>query len=79
MKSILSSATKITLLVLIFVLCLVTVYAVIIGTNRALLDPKDVLTLFGLVITSVVSFYFGKSEGQKEAERKSKEDGPIVG
>lgn len=62
MKNSLYSATKITLLWVVFILGLMCAYSVFMGINRGSLDPKDVLTLFGLIATNIVSFYFGKSQ-----------------
>lgn len=59
MKNLTSSATKIVLLVVISVLSIITLYAVILSVWRGSMDAKDVLTLFGYVMTSVISFYFG--------------------
>jgi hypothetical protein len=60
MKNILSSATKLVLLLVVVNLNVISCFAVCIGIYRGTLDPKDVLALFGSVVTGVIFFYFGK-------------------
>lgn len=43
----------------------VSAYAIIVGINRGTLDPKEVLALFGSVVTGVIFFYFGKGMTDK--------------
>lgn len=46
---------------IVFNLNIISMYAVIIGIYRGTLDPKEVLALFGSVVTGVIFFYFGKN------------------
>lgn len=57
---ILKSATKITLLALVIVLCISTLVSVTFGTIRGVLDPTKVLEMFGSVVLFVMGYYFSK-------------------
>lgn len=59
---ILNSATKSVLMALTVVLAVITLYSVILGVWRGVLDPKDILALFGSALSFVFGFYFGKRD-----------------
>lgn len=46
---------------------IISCYAVLIGIHRGTLEPKDVLALFGSVVTGVIFFYFGKGMTDKSS------------
>jgi len=58
-KTIIQSATKITLLVLVNVLAGLSAFAGIWGVIHGTLDPKEIITLFGTALTLVLGAYFG--------------------
>lgn len=76
MQNIFTSATKIVLLLVVSTLSLISAYAVIVGIYRGTLDPKEVLALFGSVVTGVIFFYFGKGMSDKPT---TTENTPTVG
>lgn len=62
MSDLLSSATKVVLLWVMAILGVVTTYSSAIGVYRGTLDPKDILAIFGSVVTFIIGFYFSKRE-----------------
>lgn len=58
-KTIIQSATKITLLVFVFALAGLVIFAGVWGTIHGTLEPKEVLAIFGTSLTLVLGFYFG--------------------
>lgn len=59
MSEITKSASKIVLLSVIAVLCILTLVAGIIGVVRGSLEQfKDILSLFGSALSFVLGFYF---------------------
>lgn len=62
MKNLLSSATKLVLLYVTMILGILTTFAGIVGIWRGTLEPKEVLALFGTIITFVIGYYFSKRE-----------------
>lgn len=67
---ILNSATKSVLMALTVVLAVITLYSVILGVWRGVLDPKDILALFGSAISFVFGFYFGKRDVDNSPAQK---------
>lgn len=67
---ILNSATKSVLMALTVVLAVITLYSVILGVWRGVLDPKDILALFGSAISFVFGFYFGKRDVDNSPTQK---------
>lgn len=68
---ILNSATKSVLMALTVVLAVITLYSVILGVWRGVLDPKDILALFGSAISFVFGFYFGKRDVDNQPSQSS--------
>lgn len=58
-KTIIQSATKISLLVLVFSLTALSIFAGVWGVIHGTLDPKEIITLFGTALTLVLGAYFG--------------------
>ena len=59
---ILNSATRLTLLWVMFILGLLMGYTGVIGIWRGTLDPKDILAIFSSVVSFIVGFYFSKRD-----------------
>jgi hypothetical protein len=59
---IITSATKITLLVIVAILCLMALFACAVGVLRGTLDPKEIIGIFSSAVLLVLGFYFGKRE-----------------
>lgn len=60
MSEITKSASKVVLLAIIAVLCIITLVAAIVGVVRGSLEPvKDIISLFGSALSFVLGFYFG--------------------
>jgi uncharacterized membrane protein required for colicin V production len=66
MKNITSSATKIVLLYITFVLGLLTTFAGFIGIWRGTLDPKEVIAIFGTTLTFIIGYYFSNKDKKEE-------------
>ena len=62
MTDLLSSATRLVLPWVTFILGALTSFAVVVGIYRGTLDPKDVLGIFSSVVTFIIGFYFSKRE-----------------
>lgn len=62
MKNILSSATRLVLLYITLVLGILTTFAGVVGIWRGTLEPKEVITLFGTIITFVIGYYFSSKK-----------------
>lgn len=60
MSELFSSATKTVLMMVTTVLSVITLYAVILGVWRGVLDPKDVLAIFASVMSFIIGFYFSR-------------------
>lgn len=60
-KTIIQSATKITLLALVIALVLLVIFSGIWGTVHGTLDPKEILAVFAPALTFVLGHYFGKT------------------
>ena len=60
----------------VFNLNIISCFAVLIGIYRGTLDPKEVLALFGSVVTGIIFFYFGKGMSDKPT---TVENTPTVG
>jgi hypothetical protein len=59
---IITSATKITLLVIVVMLCLMALFTCVVGVLRGTLDPKEIIGIFSSAVLLVLGFYFGKRE-----------------
>jgi ABC-type glucose/galactose transport system permease subunit len=59
MSNILGSASKLVLLMIVIVLCLIAMFASVWGIIHATLEPKEIVALFGTALTFVLGFYFG--------------------
>lgn len=77
MLSMLSSATRVSLLVMILVLCGVNVFALVVYPDTAF---KDTFAVFSNILIAITSFFFGKSTndgGKPPVENVEKEKSAI--
>jgi len=73
-NQIFQSATRVALLALICVLCIVTLYATVKFQDKQF---EIVFTAFIQVVTNVASFFFGKSSTEQQAASATTTD-PLV-
>ena len=71
MGDILSSASKLVLLFVVFILGITAAFAAVWGIVHSTLDPKELVTQFGTAVTFVLGFYFG-SKGEPSSPMAGK-------